>query len=344
VDGGATWQSTPFNLGGVRTPVEILALNPQRPGLVIGGVGWGGLHEYEVSPDLGVTLSGLGPNVAAGSTASLHVTVQNYGPHAASAAHVSLTVPDFLTLTPPANCTLLAQVLHCDLPSMPVGTIRTIDLAFNVNATPASGFIRADLTGHEPDSVGGNNVAISGAQSEPQSDLGVTLTAPSTVTVGKSTTFVATVTNLGPHASPDTHLEVALPGGAFGVSASTTAGTCVGNGSVQTTYKCELGTVPAGGTVAVTITVRGDLAATHTINAEVVGLNTDASASNDEASTTFQVNPAPGDSNNGGGDGGGSGGGGSFDWLMLLLLASVLAWRKWRHPCFPKNRNVPALR
>jgi hypothetical protein len=80
VDGGATWQSTQLNLGGLRTPVHSLALNPQRPGLIIGGVAWGGLHEYEVSPDLGVTLSGLGPNVAAGGTASLHVAVQNYGP------------------------------------------------------------------------------------------------------------------------------------------------------------------------------------------------------------------------------------------------------------------------
>ena len=41
VDGGATWRSTPINLGGVRAALGVMTLNPQRPGLVVGRRGLG---------------------------------------------------------------------------------------------------------------------------------------------------------------------------------------------------------------------------------------------------------------------------------------------------------------
>ena len=44
VDGGATWRSTPMVLGGARAAVGLMALDPQRPGFVVGtrGLGWDG--------------------------------------------------------------------------------------------------------------------------------------------------------------------------------------------------------------------------------------------------------------------------------------------------------------
>jgi hypothetical protein len=108
----------------------------------------------------------------------------------------------------------------------------------------------------------------------------------------------------------------------------------VGNGSVLTTYKCELGTVNSGGTVAVTITVRGDVAAMYTIDAEVVGLNTDASAANDEASTSFTVNPEPQESK-------GGGGGGSLDLAAADAVGRRPRLAKMRTSLFSGKQECP---
>ncbi len=293
VDGGATWQTTPLELGGARSWVGVMALNPRQPGLIVAGVDHSGLLEYQVSTDLGVTVAGLENRVAPGGSTAAQIVIHNAGPHAVSAAHVSMTMPEFLTITPPAACALASDTLECDLPAIAVGASRTIDLSIRASDTPSSGFFRVDLTSHEPDTAGGNNVATAGVMAESQSNLAVALSVPAAVVVGASTSFTATVTNAGPQASPNTHLEVALPSGVFAQTATSSQGTCVANGSVITTWKCELGTVDSTGTVTVTMSIRGDVVATHAINASVTGLNVDPATANDTSSVSFTVNSQP---------------------------------------------------
>lgn len=331
VDGGATWETTALDLGGVRTPLGEIVLNPQRPGLLVGGVDYGGMVEYDISPDLGLTITGLDSRLAAGGTAAASIIVRNHGPHAASPSHVSMVVPDFLTLTVPAGCALVTQRLECNLPALQVNASRTINVSISVASIPASGFVTATLTGHEPDSAGGNNVASAGALSEFQSNLAVGLPAGPTIDFGATASLVATVTNLGPHASPITHLEVAVPAALAGQTATPSQGTCIGNGSVATTFKCELGVVNSGASATVSVTMRGDLQGTHTVTASITGTNTDPVSANDSSSTTSTVREPPPQRGSGGPQdgpsGGGGGGGGSFDWLALMLLSVALACR-----------------
>jgi len=325
VDDGATWQVTPLQLGGVRTALDVLTLNPQRPGLITAGAGASGLLEYQVSPDLELTTAGLSAPLAVGGSSALRLIVKNLGPHAASAAHVTMNLPDFLSVNAAANCLLRARAVDCELPALAVNASRSIDLTLTTSATPSNGFFTANVTGHEPDSATGNNDVSVRVVTESQSDLGVSLTAPAAVTAGSSTSFVATVTNAGPQASSNTHLEVSLPGGVFAQSATPSQGSCVANGSVGTTYKCELDTLDAGKSANVTISVRGDTAGGYTIGAAVTGLDSDPATSNDLASTSLTVNPAPVDPPKPPRAPGG--GGGRCDWLLLALLGGTLARR-----------------
>ena len=347
VDGGTTWQNTPLNVSGMHSPAGVIVLNPQRPGLVVGGVGSSGMVEYEISPDLGVTLTGLGDRVALGGSATVQVVVINHGPHASSASHVSVTLPAAFTVpAPPAGCGLLSGKLECDLPAMPVATSRTIAVPLAVGATSTSAGIVAEVRGYEPDVVGANNQATAGAIVEPFSELALTLSALPEAVVGANSTLIATVTNTGPQASPSTFLEVELTGGALGQSATPSQGVCVANGSVFTTYKCDLGTVNAGASATVSVVMRGEVAGAHAINAEVSSPNWDPDVGNNTRVATFNVSPAPPQtpplqpppqtppsqppSAPPSAPPRGGGGGGSLDWLAVMLLGGVLLMRRRR--------------
>ena len=112
------------------------------------------MAEYEISPDLGVTIEGLGDRLPLGGSGTAQIVVRNHGPHGSSASHVSVRLPAVFSLsTPPAGCVLAAGRLECDLPALQVNGSRTITLPLAVAATPTSGGIVADVVGYEPDAV-----------------------------------------------------------------------------------------------------------------------------------------------------------------------------------------------
>lgn len=339
VDGGSAWLRTPFDRGGL----GLITLNPQRPGLVVGAVYGAGMVEYEFSPDLAVAITGLGDRIALGATATAQVVVRNNGPHASSGAHVTVTLPAAFTVpTAPAGCALVATRLECDVAALQVGGSRTIFVPIAVSSTETSGGMIAEVRGYEPDVVGADNQAFAGVIIETFSNLAVALGVLPAVTVGDTASLVATVTNAGPQAAPLARLEVELTGGAFGLLATPSQGTCVANGSVFTTFICDLGTLNAGASATVTVQMRGETVGAHTINAEVSSTNFDPDAADNTRTTTLTVNaaasppppppPPSGGSSSGGGSSGGSSsgsgsgsksGGGSFDWLVVLLLGSL---------------------
>jgi len=325
VDGGTAWLRTPFDRGGL----GLITLNPQRPGLVVGGIYGAGMVEYEFSPDLAVAITGLPDRIALGATATAQVVVRNNGPHASSGAHVTVTLPTAFTVpTAPAGCALVASKLECDVAALQVGGSRAIAVPIAVAGTETSGGMVAEVSGYEPDVVGADNQAFAGAIIETFSNLSVALGTLLAVTVGDTTSLVATVTNAGPQAAPLTHLEIQLTAGALGLLATPSQGTCVANGSVFTTFKCELGTLNVGASATVSVQMRGETVGAHTINTEISSTNHDPDDANNTRTTTLTVNaapppPPPPPSSGGGSGSGGKGGGGSFDWLAVLLLGSL---------------------
>lgn len=332
VDGGTTWQITPLSLSGAVTWLGPVTLNPQRPGQIVGGLDLGGMVEYEVSPDLTLSATGFDTSHPVGATVPASISVRNLGPHAASAAHLVISLPDALTISVPVGCHLMGLRMECDLPALQVGQTRSLDFILTMPSTASQGFVRVDLSGHEPDASPGNNVLSAGVISEAQSDLRVTMDAVPRVNAGASANFSAQVTNLGPSDATLVHLQVALPGGVFAQTITPTHGTCIANGSGPTLWQCDVGTLPAGVTASFAMQVRGDLGGTYDIQATVSGLNNDVVTANDQATSSFKVDPPP-PINTGGGPQDGppddkKGGGGRFDWLAACLLAALAVLRR----------------
>jgi uncharacterized repeat protein (TIGR01451 family) len=101
-------------------------------------------------------------------------------------------------------------------------------------------------------------------------------------------TYTIVVGNHGPDAATQVTLADPLPAGTTFVSVSTTQGTCTG-GSLVT---CNLGTVPTGSTVTITLVVRPTVTGLITNTATVVGKEPESNTANNQATATTRV-PAP---------------------------------------------------
>ena len=94
-------------------------------------------------------------------------------------------------------------------------------------------------------------------------DATMSLSAPSVVAPGAEVAYRVTVGNGGPDAAAGATLVVALPAGTTFAGVTTTTGTCA-----QTqvgVVACDLGTLPDGATVEVTVTAKVDAAAGTTL-------------------------------------------------------------------------------
>lgn len=112
------------------------------------------------SADLGVTVSGPGSSITAGSNASLVYTIENFGPQNATSTQLTLPVPAGVTYTSsaPALCTLSGGTLTCNLGGI-VNTAQT-SITINFNApTPGSFAFAATVDSAEADPTATNDTA-----------------------------------------------------------------------------------------------------------------------------------------------------------------------------------------
>jgi uncharacterized repeat protein (TIGR01451 family) len=101
-------------------------------------------------------------------------------------------------------------------------------------------------------------------------------------------TYTIVVGNHGPDAATQVTLADPLPVGTSFVSVSTTQGTCTGGALVT----CNLGTVPTGSTVTITLVVRPTVTGLITNTATVIGKEPESNTANNQATATTRV-PAP---------------------------------------------------
>jgi uncharacterized repeat protein (TIGR01451 family)/CSLREA domain-containing protein len=126
----------------------------------------------------------------------------------------------------------------------------------------------------------------------PEADLEISkVDSPDPVTVGENLTYTITVTNRGPDAAANVVVTDTLPSGVTFVSASPE---CVHVAGVVT---CNLGNIPAGGSVTITIVVTptapGTISNTARVTSDTLDPNTDNSS--DEEPTEVQSGPIGGD-------------------------------------------------
>jgi uncharacterized repeat protein (TIGR01451 family) len=139
---------------------------------------------------------------------------------------------------------------------------------------------------------GDNKAAMSPCTDEqlvvsPQIDLAVTkVGSPNPVELGSNITWTMVVTNNGPDTATGVTISDPMPTGNTYVSASATQGSCTG-GAILT---CSLDTIPAKGTVTITLVTTPTAVGTVTNTVTVVGNETETDTTNNTASASVVVN------------------------------------------------------
>ena len=260
------------------------------------------------SADLAITKTGeANPNQ--GATTSYTLTVTNNGPNTADGVVVNDSLPSQFTATAAGgggfDCTLPGGpggTVVCTLASLAPtgGTPPQITITGTVAAGTAGQSISdaATVTSNTGDPDQTNNTATFNQLVGPVADVSISKqalesdgTTPVTTPLAVGATFIyaLTVTNHGPSAADAVTVTDPLPAGL--TLAATTPGCTPGSGSAGT-ITCTLGTVAAGTTVPINLTVRVGAAASNTAptnTATVSSTTVDPDPTDNSASATVGV-------------------------------------------------------
>src|SRR5215204_5117417 len=166
---------------------------------------------------------------------------------------------------------------------------------FTGAVTGSAGSTHTDVvtvTGHDDDGhplTAHDDAPVTITAKPPLIDLWVTKTdLPDPVKLNGLLTYTIALGNNGPDAATQVTLADPLPAGTSFVSVSTTQGTCTGGALIS----CNLGTVPTGSTVTITLVVRATQTGTLTNTVTVVGNEPESNTANNRATATTEV-PKP---------------------------------------------------
>jgi hypothetical protein len=268
VDDGATWQRVAFSLPGNPSDLRHGVLDPLWPDTLVAGATGYGVVEYQVAPDLEVTLDAPSDGIPTGTTAALTVNLRNLGPLDASAADVTLMLPAYLTVpSPPAGCALNASTVRCRATALRVGQTRAIALTLMAVAAPGSGSIAVSVAGHEADPVSTNNSASAAVSSVRRAELVAAGTLSATIGRTTSTNLDFTLINQGPDDAQNARVSFSIPAGLQATAGSSPAGPCTVTAALVT---CSLGTLSAKASTTAQVRVQGMTHGTHNVSAQLV--------------------------------------------------------------------------
>jgi uncharacterized repeat protein (TIGR01451 family) len=206
--------------------------------------------QVDPAADLSVTASYLPSPATNGQPATITVVASNSGPSDASNVVVSVTLDPSLSIqSVSSGCTPSGNVVTCTFPTLAAGesTTVTIDvLPTSAGLQQVDGAVSADE--YDPNILN-NNTMIS-LQVDPAADLSVQKTASANpAAINCDLTYEIVITNNGPDDATSVTLVDALPRGVTFVTASSGCGE---NSGIVT---CDLGTLLAGESTTVTMTV-----------------------------------------------------------------------------------------
>ena len=227
----------------------------------------------------------------AAETFSYPVTVTNSGP--ADASNVVATVQlasgvDYVG----GDCTANGAIVTCSLGSVAAGASETATLLLSA-ANAATYTIHAAVDGQEPDPASANDTDSGTLTVDPVADVSVAI-ADSTdpVKPGQGVTYTITVANAGPSPATAVALDGAWSttsaGGVAIVSASSMQGACT---TTDSGLDCELGTLSAGASATISVTLRPRGNGLLTLNATAQATEFDGDAGDNTASESTTVRP-----------------------------------------------------
>ena len=267
--------------------------------LFVGGNGSGLLALARFTSDLAVTTADMAisqvasPSPAvAGQNVTFTITVSNAGPAAASSVTVTDTLPTGTTLvSASAGCTNASGTVTCNVGALASGA--TAPLTIVVHTTAAGSITNnASVSAAEADPSSANNTSSAtvtvNAAPPTSADVSITQAASAgAVTAGDAVTFTLTVANAGPASASGITVTDTLPAG---LTVTAMSPSCA-NGSG--TLTCNVGTLAAGTSTQLTVTLQTSAAGTITNTATVSATQTDPATANNTSSASVTVNPIP---------------------------------------------------
>lgn len=249
--------------------------------------GWGRIDVLaSVSiTDVGIEIVDSPDPVSVGGTLTYIVRANNNAgvvPATDVVATVTLS-PKVSFVSAPPECSHSSGVVTCAFGTIVKGSMPTKSIVTTVDS---GGTIQTSgsVTGSLYDSNPGNNQVFATTSAGSGADLRLTMHAPWSVALaGYPVTYSLTVENLGPSAAGAVTVTDTLPAGSAFSTAS--AGCAHASGTVA----CSLGTLNAGVSSTVTVTVVPSAAPSMTNAAVVAGDVVDPSVTNNSASLTRDV-------------------------------------------------------
>ncbi|MBB3328538.1 DUF11 domain-containing protein [Microlunatus antarcticus] len=240
-----------------------------------------------------LTLGVTGPaRVTAGDRSTWTLAVRAAGPSRASDSLVRVALPpEAVDVTVPSGCTLTQTSLVCDLGALDPDEDAAVEISATVRGDApdqASLTLQALVSSSASDPEPGDNTASAATAVSGTADLDVTAGVdPASLVAGAAATYRVDVENHGPSTAAGVQLRQELPAG-LEVEGVQGPGACTVAGQVVT---CDLGTVPAGTTARVQVSVLVPESATGpvTSTAEVTSTTDDRVAANDQDSVTSDV-------------------------------------------------------
>jgi len=291
VDGGATWERIPWENPGDGIPIWNGVLTPgQRGNLIVGGLRHG-MREFQIAPDLSVSLSGIADRLPIGGASSLRVTVQNKvtSLFATSDATVSVLLPAVLVAGSVSSsrgaCAHVGQNITCRVGPLKVGENAQIDMS--LTGAAGAGDIIASVQVYEVDSLDTDNHVTLPVTVQPFADLRATVGTP-TVNHGGSAVVDVHVMNLGPHASADTGVMIGLPTGLGTFSSFSNPLCSVGS---STSLLCEFGALPKDGSATIQVPVTGVSIGVHEMTVTATSSTQDPVTDNNIVNRSITVRP-----------------------------------------------------
>lgn len=207
--------------------------------------------------DLGVTKAATTPNVPAGQNVTYNITVNNFGPDAATGVRVQDTLPPNVTWnnSSPAgwSCSAAGQVITCTKSAaLAASANETISLTGQV-LTANTGVITnsVSVSATTPDGITANNTATADVTITPGTDLRMTKTVSANpLADGQAMSFTLQPRNAGPQTAASVTVTDTLPAGFTSISASGTNWSCLVAGQTVT---CTRASMPVGATDNITI-------------------------------------------------------------------------------------------
>jgi uncharacterized repeat protein (TIGR01451 family) len=228
---------------------------------------------------------------SAGETFSYPVTVTNSGP--ADATNVVATVQLASGVAyMGGDCSANGAIVTCGFGSVAAGSSETATLQLSA-ANAATYTINAAVDGQEPDPVSGNDADSGTVTVDPVADVSVAI-ADSTdpVKPGQGVTYTITVANAGPSAATAVTLNgtwsTTSARGVAVVATASTQGTC---SATDSGLDCELGTLSAGASATVSVTLRPRGTGLLTLSATAQATEFDGDAGDNTASESTTVGP-----------------------------------------------------